>query len=323
MSMQKTIRILAIAAVVQLGLAIGTIAGSGRLATAPRGDTLLSFDATQVNVLEVSDAHGAKVRLTRQRDTWRLANGFPADSERITQLIERLHSLKHGLAAATSPAARSRFNVAEKNFERHVLLQHGNRILAGLYLGRGAGARRSYVRTEHGTAVYSVPLGSYDLPVQAAAWEDKTVLQVRDVTALESGHIRIQRKNAAAKTWSSNRKAKGKQPDTEAIRRAVSLLEGLRYLKSLGKEAPDGYDFSHPALTFHIRWKQGERTYRFARHKTDDLYALKVSDRPEYFEIAGYVFDGLKADMNPEKWFKNTRATQAKKQGDKTQNTRK
>jgi len=322
MSMQKSIRILAVAAVLQLGLAIVTIAGSGRLATVPHGDTLLPFDATQVNVLEISDAHGAKVRLTRQHDTWRLANGFPADAGRITQLIERLHSLKHGLAAATSPAARHRFNVAEKKFERHVLLQHDDRMLAGLYLGRGAGARRSYVRAEHGTAVYSVPLGSYDLPVQASAWEDKTVLQVRDVTALESGHIRIQRKNATAKAWNSDRIPKGKQPDTEAIRRAVSLLEGLRYSKSLGKEAPDGYDFSHPALMFRIRWKQGTRTYRFARHKTDDLYALKVSDRPEYFEIASYVFDGLKADMNPEKWFRDTGTTQTAKQRGKTQNDR-
>ncbi len=321
--MQKLVRILAIVAVVQLGLAIGTIAGNGRIATSPHGDALLSFNAAQVDTLVIRDARGANVRLDRQHGVWRLANGFPADAERVTRLIERLHGLKHGLAAATSPPARNRFNVAEKKFERHVRLLHGNRTLAGLYLGRGAGARRSYVRTEHGTAVYSVPLGSYDLPVQAADWEDKAVLQVRDVTALESGRIRVERKNGTATAWSSNRTPKGKQPDAEAIRRAVSLLEGLRFSKSLGKEAPAGYDFSHPALTFRIRWKQGARSYRFARHKTDDLYALKVSDRPEYFEIAGYVFDGLKADMNPEKWFVNIRPEHTKKQGDKAQHTRK
>jgi len=303
---QKTIRILIILATLQSAMAVAVYLGSSSLATAPQGETLLSFDPEKVNGITIRDGHGTEIRLTRNGH-WHLADGFPADSGRITRLLDRLHTMKHGLAAAISPAARERFSVSAKNFERHLTLFHGKQALAGLYLGRGAGARRSYVRADEGQATYSVELGSYDLPVEVADWQDKTVLQIRGITALEAGGVRIEKREGAdvraSRTWRSDKTPKGKKPDVKAIERAVSLLETLRFTKSLGRTPPAGYDFSQPALSFSVRWKSGRRQYRFARHVKDDLYVLKVSDRPEYFEIAGYVFDGLKAAITPKKWF--------------------
>ncbi len=320
--MQKSIRILSVALAAQILLAIMTYSGSTRLATSPRGDHLLTFNPSQVDGIVIRGSNGAEVRLSKN-DSWHLADGFPADGDRVTRLLDRLHDMKHGLAVATTPTAQARFAVATKKFERCLTLLHDKQPLAVMYLGRGAGARRSYVRADKAQAIYSVELGSYDLPVEKAAWQDKTVLQLEDITALESGGIRVEKRKGAdtgtSQVWWSNKTPKGKQPDSKAIEHAVSLLETLRFTKVLGQARPDDYDVEHPVLSFSIEWKHGRRKYRFARHAKDDLYALKVSDRPEYFEIAGYIFDGLKASMAPEKWFTDIKPTQPERQGNKTQ----
>jgi len=306
--MKRLIRVLAIVVVVQLVLVAGAYVGSGNLETSTSGAALLTFKAGDVDGIVIEGGNKAVIKLVRH-DGWQTASGFPADGHRIGTLLQRLQDLKHGLAVATTPSALSRFKVAKENFERHLILRKGDREVAELYLGNGAGARQSYARGAQDQAIYAVHLGSYELPLKEHEWQDKTLLQLRssEVTAIEMQAVKLTRTIALDQeqpaSWMSDQIPAGKRLDQGAITRVLDMLQSLRFSKVLGTQVPAGFYIVHPALSFNVTYQGKQRQYRFVKQSKGDDYTLKVSSRPEYFQVDGYTVKALLKQMKPAVWF--------------------
>jgi len=311
-SMQRIIRILAIVAVVQIALVAVAYMGGNELQASQSNVTLLSFQPDSVDTVTIYGPDKQAVKLHKHHG-WKTDSGFPADTGKIDQILQRLSSLKHGLAVATSPSAWARFKLAKDDFERHIVLSKGDKVVAELYLGNGAGARQSYARNSHDQAAYSVALGSYDLPLDESQWQDKTLLQITgdQVSGLDIADVAIVKtssgqnsagnKDSATKqhkqVWHAVSTPAGKQLDQHAVQQALHLLATLRFEKVLGKQPPDGFDLAHPILTVAVHRQKKLRQYRFAKANSGDKYLLKVSDRPEYFAVSSYTFKEWQKQM--------------------------
>jgi hypothetical protein len=311
--MQKTIGILAVLLAAQLALAVG-MSFTGPNLAAQRPDTpLLDLGGRDVDHITIEGPDSQQVELVRQDEAWVLpeTGNFPADTARVEQLLARLEGLQRGLAVATTPGAQQRFRVSDAAFERRVSLERGEEHLATLHFGSSPGVRRVYARTSRDDAIYTTAFGIHELPVKAADWEDKGLLQIpqdeiesialAEFTLKRASHNPANGKAAAdsggtsaGATWTS-----GDLQEDETLNQAnagalAQQLATLRFGSVLGREAQPGYGLEEPALSFDVQRKGGEAIqYRLGRREGEDDYVLKLSSRSEYFRLPDYAAEAL------------------------------
>ncbi len=310
--MDKVVRILAGLAIVQIVFVVVANMGGNTLAGQAPNQPLLSFDKEQVDTLIVRAKEKAEIKLSKKEGQWQTEDGFPADQEKVTNLIEKLHGLKHGLPVANSDKAINRFKVVNDSFERHILLQNGDKKLAALYVGSGAGARQTHVRSDEDIAVYSVALGTYDVPDTISDWQNRNALKldIGDISRIDVMGMTFQRQQSPDKEtktvlWKSAKLPNGKQLDQKAINDGVSSLAGLSFDKVLGKESKPEYGMDNAVLTLKLIHKNGERQYVLGKLKDKDDYVIKVSDRPEYFQLSGNAAKSIVDNITRKNWIKD------------------
>ncbi|MGH8207514.1 MAG: DUF4340 domain-containing protein, partial [Steroidobacteraceae bacterium] len=185
-STQRTIPVLAIVLVVQLGLAALLAARRNPLAATTPQTPLIGADVGSVDhvIIEGMPAAGAsadsaRVELARDHGKWILPKYFnaPVDKFKLNSVLDELAGLKRGLPIATSSAALKRFKVDDGDFERRMILSRGGKTLDTVYFGSSAGVRRTDARTDKDHAVYTVELATYELPTQNSGWLDADLLQ--------------------------------------------------------------------------------------------------------------------------------------------------
>lgn len=338
--MVKIIRILVVLLVLQLIFTGFAYVENQQMTASATDGKLLKFTPAQVDQLVIRGPDKHQVIISRQHDKWHLADGFPADAAKISHLISQLHTLKRGLPVATSASAKKRFKVADDDFTHQLVLKHGNSVVASLYLGTGAGARRSYGRVAGAAAIYSVGLGGYDVPAQQSPWQDKTILQLKqkDLTGLNLGKLNLRAEHLPSRTkttsnvsanvpgvvpsalpgmtkitWITDNLPNGKVLNQQAITSSLGPLLSLRFSKVLGKQLKPGYGLDKPVLELTLRYQSGQRSYRFGKQKKTGGYVLKVSDHAQYFQLPAYMVEPLIKNISSEKWLQNAPVPPQKK----------
>jgi len=304
--MKSIIRILSIAALIQLVLVATVYTGRSDLRATQSGAALLSFTPAEVDSIRI-DGPGKQSVTLHKDGSWKTVAGFPADSGKVSQILQHLSDLKHGLAVATAASSLARFKLADDDFERHLVLSKAGKVVAELYLGKGAGAGQSYARGGGDQAVYSVSLGGYELPLDESQWQDKGLLQIASdqVKGLEVADVALTKSSNGNKkeVWRAASIPSGKKLDQQAVEQVLNLLTTLRFDKVLGKQPPADFDVAHPVLTVSVRMSAIKRQYRFAKAKQSDQYLLKVSDRDEYFAVSSYLLKQWQKKMKKEVLF--------------------
>lgn len=319
--MKTMISILAVVAVVQVGLAVWAFSGKTQLSGQAASSALLNFDKAQVDQVVIR-GDDKTIELSKQDGLWQTAEAFPLDAGKMDSLLDKLASLKYGLPVATSAESLKRFKVADDEFERRVLLKKSGDTVAELFLGTGSGVRKSHLRNADQQAVYVAEIGSYDVPVAVDEWQDKTLLQVAkdDVIGIKLGDLSLSlieekpdtpaaaAKESATSTspkpklWKADSLAEGQQLDQSAINQALSSFDSLRISKVLGKEAKPEYQLDKPEVTVSLTFKGGKRDYQLAKIKDSEEYVVKATDREEYFELSSFTGKTLVERVSQEAW---------------------
>ncbi len=298
--MHKVIKMLLALMVVQAGLIAVTWSTGTVLNTQDQGDALLSFNEGDIDSLLLQEGDKT-LMLEKKSGQWQTPDAFPANQAKVNNLLDKLHGLKHGLPIATSSQALQRFKVANDAFERHIRLQSHGKNIAELYVGKGAGARRSHVRNGQQKAVYTAMIGSYDLPVAVTDWQDKNILQIEQgsVTAigLEGMSLRLVEDSSTdesnKKHWQLDPVLNNKQLDSQAVDTALQTLHSIRFKKVLGKEKKKEYGLDKPVFSMTLTTDKGKKDYQLSQLQGSEDYVLKVSDRDEYFQLSHAIGQSL------------------------------
>lgn len=314
--MQKNIRWLGGLLAVQVALAIGLSFRGSDLAPARADGALLSVKTDSIDRLTLGGPDKAEVRLVKRDGQWQLpsAGDFPADAERVKQLLDKLGQLKAGVPVATTRGAQARFKVATEGYERRIVLGQGDQPRATLFLGTAQGARQVLARVDGSDAIHAVALAVYEIPLKTDDWLDKAIVSLPndDIAALELGALKLARgtpaaplpdaaavvkpaSSTAAETWTASAGlADGETLSTDAAAALASALAGLRIDSVLGREAQPGYGLDRPALALTVVRKDGSRIdYRLGKQAVGEDYVLKVSTRPEYFRMPAWAVNPL------------------------------
>jgi hypothetical protein len=329
--MEKTIRLLAAVLGVQLLLALGLSFTGPQLSTPPAETPLLGFDAEKVDRLVIEGPEAAKVARTKTDGGWRLpdAADFPADRDKIEQLLKRLRELQGGAPLATTPGAQQRFRVSDADFERRVTLSAGDQTLGVLYLGTAPSPRQINARAASSEAIFAGALGAHEFPVTIDAWIDRTVLRVpRDeIVAVDVAGLHLERvpdptptmeattkasaenptdgattdakaagiEGAAPRTqWQATGLATGESLNSAAADALAGKLAEISISALLGTEEKSEYGLNNPVLSLQVTRKGGAPVeYRLGKAPQGDEYTLKVSNRAEYLRLPAYSAEQL------------------------------
>jgi hypothetical protein len=311
--MPKTVKWLGMLLAVQIVMAVGFNLPTLWPSRQPGAAPLVEVAQHQIARVVIEGPEHAKVELVKEGDTWTLPDlgKFPADSNRVNTLLEKVTKVKGGSPIATTAGAKSRFKVDDATFERRITLAENDKTLAILYLGSSPSFRQSYARVGDKDAIFSLELAAYDMPVQLADWEDKKILQLakNDIASIEVAGLRLEQSaqpasspqgketdnqphpTVPAPSWELKGLEAGRHLElkSDAVDKLARLLTDLTFDKVLGRDAKHEYGLEKPSLTITLGRKTGDSvTYLLGKNPKSDDYTLKVSTRPEYFRLAGY-----------------------------------
>ncbi len=316
--MPKTVTWLGMLLAVQIVMAVGFNLPMLWPSMQPGAVPLVEVAQNQINRVVLEGPDQTKVVLVKEGDTWLLPElgKFPADSNRVSTMLEKITSSKIDAPIATTAGAKARFKVSDEAFERRITLAENDKTLATLYLGSSPGPRRSYVRTENKDAVFALELAAYEMPVQLADWEDKTILRLaqKDITALEVSGLQIEQSAqptppspekqtdngshpaVSPPVWEAKELKTGRQLEIkpDVVEKLARSLADLTFDKVLGREVNREYGLEKPSLTITLTRKTGDTmTYLLGKNPKKEEYTLKVSNRPEYFRLPNYQATAL------------------------------
>ncbi len=307
--MKKTITILSTLLILQLGMAAALRLERPSHEAFQAREPLLTFNASAVDAITISSDDGTALSLRQQDGAWRLPalGGFPADAAAVQRLLAKLAALKQGWPVATTTAAAQRFKVAEDDFERKIVLSHGDQTLAELYVGTSPGLRKVHVRRPGQQAIYAVAFNTFDAPLKSEDWIDKHIAQV--------GQDKLQRIELPTFTlvheadgWRLADLKQNEDMLQDETGKLVGQVTTITITSVLTKAPPR---IGKPVLQYTLALNSGDRqTFSFYQ-AGDEGYLLKTSRRQEYFKVPAFYVDNIK-DSSRDKLVKKKKEAGAK-----------
>lgn len=255
--------ILGVVLVAQLAAAVVLATTGGGTGATTSGPLLALADAS-VDTIVIADGD-ASVKLVKQDDGWHVAgkSGFPAAEHSVDRLLNDLRSLQTRLPAATSVAARERFQVGKNNFARRITLKDDGNTVATVYFGESAGPGEVYARVAQRNAIYEIRFELWSAKADAGEWLDATYLHraTTELARVELPEITLKHKGNA---WQL---AQIPGDKTTAVTKTASLVSDLTTLPfetMLGVK--QDMNLPEPVFAYTLVTKSGEQVaYRFRK----------------------------------------------------------
>lgn len=285
--MSGRINLLGVLLAVQLVIIAAVLTMDAGFGAAQPGP-MLEFSPDAVDEVRIDDGEsGRSVTLNRDGDTWRLADGLPADHGRLETLLDKLAGLQAGWPVATSTAAASRFEVTEDAHQRRLILRADGAAIAELFLGTSPGYQRVHARRADDSATFSIELANHEVPATADQWLDKSLLQPR-------GDIAGAARQGA---WTLTRGDEGwlvddAPADQEAAARVIRRLSELR-VAGVAQAPADG---AEPLAVIGVTDADGSYALHLYDGGSDAPHILRSDRREGYFSLARYLAEQLLVD---------------------------
>lgn len=251
-------------------------------------DPFLGFDAGAVDSLSVADDEQS-VTVTRTDDGWTVADGLPADANKVDRVLDKLATADGGWPVATSESAMTRFEVTQDGYQRHIVVGAGEETLADVYLGTSPSYQRVHARHASGGPVYAVDFSNYEAGAKVSDWLSKSLLQPDGV--LQS----VARVGEAGWTLTSTDDgwaAGDAAIDQDEAAEYTARFTGLNVLGIVDVELP-----GEPAARFVLEDDVGAHELALYHLEEEDDYVATSNRYAGQFEIAKYVAERLDASL--------------------------
>jgi hypothetical protein len=288
-------------------VAVGLSLGGDDYRSAPDDGELLAVDTQSVDTVRI-DGDEQSVVLARGDDGWVVQSmDFPAQADRVNDLLDTLASLNKGWPVATTEEAAERFKVAEDDYKRKITLLKGDEALGELYIGSSPGVRKVHARAAGDNNIHSIEFNLADAGVETDAWADKGILQreAEGIARVElSNGITLERREDKVVVAGLG---ENERTDTAEAEKLLNSVAGIRIRKVLGKETDPEWGLDEPVHTIALTPKEGESVrYAFGERANGDgdgdgdaeqagagNYVLKSSGNAHYFEVARPTVDNI------------------------------
>ena len=260
---------------------------------------LLTLDSRSVETLRIIGPGEKSVLLEKARKSgeWALPefDGFPANSQAVVQLIDRLTNTELGMQVSKQADSFDRMKVADNNFERKVEIGKTSEMKT-IFFGSAPALRQAHARLSGEKIVYAVKFAPGDIDLKASDWIKKDLLVVDEnkIQAIMVGNIRIQRtenvdavgqegSKPAWKLFVNNKPAESQ--DNEKVDEFVREIADMQ-IDSIGSNADVGNVSKKNNFLISVELEEDKKIeYNFAKLNGEEDYLMTTSSRPESFRL--------------------------------------
>lgn len=285
--MSKAIQYLALLLLVQLAVILGLQFSN----TGPDADSEtqpLITDISAFKEITITDKdHSTKALKTG--DGWTLQDyaNLPTAEGKIQALLDNLSQTKASWPTASSVSAAERFEVAEGNAQKTVVLSGSETDSITLYLGTSPSYRKLHIRKAGSNDIFVVELAQHDISAQPENWLDKTLLQAQgDITGVRTDSFTLSSSTSddGTRNWQLDSEA---PINNASVSQWVERFNTLQVSKLVNEsDNKRSIVAQNPVLTVTVTTDSGSRNYVFYQHESN--YFVKLFGEEPVFEIATY-----------------------------------
>jgi len=290
--MNTRLSMLMIIAGVQL-LIVAALLLASTSSTSDGPEPFLSFEPESIDRVMLDNGDGGELTLARSNDGWALASGMPADDEKMTGVLSKLHELKRSWPVATSSAIQNRFEVSDDKHQRHVQLYASDDLQADFYLGTSPGYRRVHAREIDSGDIFSIDFSNYEIPTTVDEWLDKTLLgasgEVTEVAREDSWRL-----NKGEEGWLLDDVTADQDAADRLVRRFADLrIMGVLVDEDGGATTAEGVELR---ATFQVFDTDGQQTLEIYYRTEEDDYLVQGDRVVGTFTLATYIAEQIVID---------------------------
>lgn len=246
-------------------------------------EAFFDFDPDVISAIEIL-AEGNTISVQKVEDAWQLADGKPADVEKVNDVLDKLVSASTGWPVATSASTAERFEVTEDSFQKRLTLRADDDVVADAYFGTSPGYRKVHVSRADGGPVYAIEFSNYELGSDNSSWLDKSLL--RPEGALQRlAHAGEYELNLVEDEWVAD---DGSELDADAVEEVIGRFDNLNVYTISDAELP-----TEP--TARLTWTDdnGEATISLYHLEEEDDW-VATSDRVAgQYGISTYIAEDM------------------------------
>ena len=258
---------------------------------------LLTLDSSSVETLRIIGPGEKSVLLEKAKKSgeWGLPefDGFPANSQAVVQLIDRLTNTELGIQVSKQADSFDRMKVADNNFERKVEIGKASEMQT-IFFGSAPALRQAHARVSGENIVYAVKFAPGDIDLNASDWIKKDLLVVdeKKIQGIMVGNIRIQRtedvdgqegSKPAWRLFVNNKPAQSQ--DNEKVNEFVKEIADMQ-IDSIGSNADVGNVSEKNIFFISLELEDAIKIeYTFAKLNGEEDYLMTTSSRPESFRL--------------------------------------
>lgn len=241
--------------------------------------------------IEIRGSEDEVLTLTRQPGGWSVdgLDGFPADGEKVDDLLEDLKQLTVRRPVVSSRRYHKAFQVTEDEYEARVRLweETAGDPEIDLIVGSAPNYRSSHVRLAGEDAVYEVRgLSPYDLRPDSSSWIQKELVSADQARVVgltltnESGSFELEKQDDV---W---RVVGGDGPDLDTAKVDALLRAGtsIRLADAAGTVDQTAHGLAQPAATLILRLASGD-----AEEDAESVLTVTVGSKVEDNDNHRYV----------------------------------
>jgi len=290
--MNTRLSMLMIIAGVQL-LIVAALLLASTSSTSDGPEPFLSFEPESIDRVMLDNGDGGELTLARSNDGWALASGMPANDEKMTGVLSKLHELKRSWPVATSSAIQNRFEVSDDKYQRHVQLYSSDDLQADFYLGTSPGYRRVHAREIDSGDIFSIDFSNYEIPTTVDEWLDKTLLgasgEVTEVAREDSWRL-----NKGEEGWLLDDVTADQDAADRLVRRFADLrIMGVLVDEDGGATTAEGVELR---ATFQVFDTDGQQTLEIYYRTEEDDYLVQGDRVVGTFTLATYIAEQMVID---------------------------
>lgn len=263
-----------------------------------------NLTANDFTELTISDNEGKALTLAKQADAWVLpkAGDFPARSENVTTLLEKVAGLKTNRLIAETASSHGRLQVAGDEFMRRLDLKTAAGDAYTVFLGSSPAAGATHFRLNGQDQVYqTATLTSFDANVSPASYIDTSLVSIPsgDVSSLTVANAngKLEFSKGADGQWALAGLTAGQILDTGLVQTLLNQATSISMVEPLGTEADPAWGLDSPQaiVTVGVQPADGEgKSYELrigAKDEANSRYYVKYSESPYVVSVASFGLD--------------------------------
>jgi hypothetical protein len=259
------------------------------------------LEADDIVALTIVDGDGNSVTLRQVTGNWVLpdADDYPAQTDKITPLLDKLVGLTTGRLVTRTDASHKQLQVAADDFVRRIAFETAEEKEYTLYLGSSPSYGATHFRLDGQSETYlTSDISTWETNATASSWVDTSYQSIPqdDVTRMTvenaNGTFVFIRDDEG--NWTMEGLAEDETLAETKVTGAVRQASSVNMVEPLGREEQAAYGMDEPKAVATIETAAKAVTLRIgAQSPADNSYVVTSSESPYFVRVSEYGVQAL------------------------------